>query len=55
MALSGLVFDMWAWDRQTTDERLHCFRCPTCYYYCHIFICFFFYCVYACNATIFGE
>jgi len=32
MALSGLVFKIWAFDRQTTDERRHCSRCPTCYY-----------------------
>jgi len=32
MALSGLVFEIWAWDRQTTtDKRLRCLRCPTCW------------------------
>jgi len=24
MALSGLVFEIWAWDRQTTDKQIHC-------------------------------
>ena len=24
VALSGLVFEIWAWDRQTTDKRPHC-------------------------------
>jgi len=29
---SGLVFEIWTWDRRTTDERLHCLRCATgCY------------------------
>ena len=26
MALSGLVFQVWARDKQTTDKRLHCLR-----------------------------
>jgi len=32
MALSDLVLEIWSWDRHTTDERLHCLKCPTCYY-----------------------
>jgi len=32
MTLSGLVFEIWIWDRQTTDKHLHCLRGPTCYY-----------------------
>ena len=28
MAPSGLVFKIWAWDRQTTDERLQCLGVP---------------------------
>ena len=39
VALFGLSFQIQTWDgqttddiHQTTDKRLHCLRCPTCYY-----------------------